>query len=660
MIVEDDEKQGPLLKLPNQKRKILDDIMVGKTRNDGNDSNPESTSIGFESPHHKLSRGSVGELTIEQLHIGDAPGGGQDIRVGKRKREIKQDRESLRSSRRRRGPLFHKNFNNETELIFTQSDSSTTQRGKSADRLSDGSVHTHGSNVCSREDTNDQAAFIQNLQADNIILRNQLLHAKSQIAAKHDKFLQTQDSLMLCREKLIEVLRNKAVIDRKLREEKCVRDSRVIGKIVRTQNSFGAQIDVWQNGERFKDLQLQKQRLADKMDELQQKKKELSQLKKKLRKQNAETSPAVLHASSQEDSDCGHSSPAKIVFVQGETHVGAQSEIYSLQTTHIKRQQSEFERAEKELKILKHQHIKFIKTMHSEKKSAYQGRLLNDRYLCTKLIGRGGFSEVWKAYDLELHRDVACKIHALNEKWSDKKKENYIRHAMREAHIQKGLCHPRIVQLYDVFGIDVNTLCTVLELCKGMDFDAYLNINKPLPEREARTIVIQILQGLKYLAQQKQPIIHYDLKPGNLLYKDGQIKITDFGLSKIMQKDQFEMELTSQGCGTYWYLPPECFVTGQEPTMIGTAVDMWSGGCIFFEMLYGRRPFGHNMTQEKILQEGTLLQANQVQFPDTPKVSDEAKDLIRKCLARDHRARPDPLTILDSHPYFSKLHLSRS
>jgi len=127
-----------------------------------------------------------------------------------------------------------------------------------------------------------------------------------------------------------------------------------------------------------------------------------------------------------------------------------------------------------------------------------------------------------------------------------------------------------------------------------------------------------------------------------------------------MQKDQFEMELTSQGCGTYWYLPPECFITGQEPTMIGTAVDMWSGGCIFFEMLYGRRPFGHNMTQEKILQEGTLLQANLVQFPDTPKVSDEAKDLIRKCLARDHRARPDPLTILDSHPYFSKLHLSRS
>jgi len=557
MIVEDDEKQGPLLKLPNHKRKILDDIMEGKIRKDGNDSNPESTSIGFESPQHKLSRGSVSDLTIEQLHIGAAPGGGWDNRVGKRKREIKQDRESLRSSRRRRGPLFHKIFYNETELIATQSDSSATQRGKSIDRLSDGSLELRRSTFSSKEDPTDQTAFNQKLQAEISMLRNQLVHAKSQIAATHDKFLQTRDSLMLCREKLIEVLRNKAVMERKLREEKCVRDSRVIGKIVRTQNSFGEQIDVWQNGERFKDLQLQKQRLMGKKDELLQKKKELSKLKKKLRKQTSEPMPA----SSKKDFYFGH-------------FVGAQSEIYNLQTTHIKRQQAEFEREEKELKLLKNQHIKFIKMMSSEKKSAYQGRLLNDRYLCTKLIGRGGFSEVWKAYDLELHRDVACKIHALNEKWSDKKKENYTRHAMREAHIQKGLCHPRIVQLYDVFGIDVNTLCTVLELCKGMDFDAYLNSNKPLPEREARSIVIQILQGLKYLAQQKQPIIHYDLKPGNLLYNDGQIKITDFGLSKIMQNDQFEMELTSQGCGTYWYLPPECFVTGHEPPMIGTSVDM--------------------------------------------------------------------------------------
>jgi len=650
MIVEDDVKSAPLLKLPKQKRKILDDIMEGRIRTNGNDSISESTSTGLESQQSKSSRGTASELSLEQLQIGAAPAGGQDSRAGKRKRN-NRERENKRRSRKRRGPLCPKNMNNVTELLFTQSDSSTPQRGKSIDRRSDESLQIHVP-----EDATDQITHMNDLQAENRVLQNQLSHAKTQIASTHDKFLQAQHSFGLCREKLIEVLRNKAVMDRKLREEKCARDSRAIGKIVQTQNSFGVQMYVWQNGERFKDLQLEKQRLEDKMEEVLRKKKELSQLKKKLRKQTLKPSPAC----PQQDSELGQSPPAKTVFVQGESHVGAQAEIYSLQATHIKRQQAEFERAEKELKFLKHQHIKFIKMMSSEKKSVYQGRLLNDRYLCTKLIGRGGFSEVWEGYDLEKHCKVACKIHALNEKWSDQKKENYSRHAKREAHIHKGLCHPRIVQLYDVFGIDVNTFCTVLELCKGMDFDVYLNMNKTLPEREARSIVIQIFEGLMYLAQQKQPIIHYDLKPGNLLYYDGEIKITDFGLSKIMHKDQVEMELTSQGCGTYWYLPPECFVTGQEPPMIGTAVDMWSGGCIFFEMLYGRRPFGHNMTQEKILQEGTLLQATQVQFPETPKVSDAAKDLIRKCLSRDHRDRPDPLTILDSHPYFSKLRLSRS
>ena len=83
--------------------------------------------------------------------------------------------------------------------------------------------------------------------------------------------------------------------------------------------------------------------------------------------------------------------------------------------------------------------------------------------------------------------------------------------------------------------------------------------------RERRSILLQILCGLKYLNTGKQKIIHYDLKPGNILFdKNGTAKITDFGLSKILdeQNDGTSMELTSQGAGTYWYLPPETFVRG--------------------------------------------------------------------------------------------------
>ena len=84
---------------------------------------------------------------------------------------------------------------------------------------------------------------------------------------------------------------------------------------------------------------------------------------------------------------------------------------------------------------------------------------------------------------------------------------------------------------------------------------------------------------------------------GNILLTggsvSGDIKITDFGLSKIMDSDNYNpdhgMDLTSQGAGTYWYLPPECFVVGKTPPKISSKVDVWSLGVIFYQCLYGKK-----------------------------------------------------------------------
>lgn len=78
------------------------------------------------------------------------------------------------------------------------------------------------------------------------------------------------------------------------------------------------------------------------------------------------------------------------------------------------------------------------------------------------------FSQIClQAFDLVEHRYVACKLHGLNAQWSEEKKQSYIRHAIREYNIHKTLVHNHIVRLWDIFEIDQNTFCTILEYCSG-------------------------------------------------------------------------------------------------------------------------------------------------------------------------------------------------
>ncbi|XP_029103056.1 serine/threonine-protein kinase tousled-like 1-B isoform X2 [Scleropages formosus] len=318
-----------------------------------------------------------------------------------------------------------------------------------------------------------------------------------------------------------------------------------------------------------------------------------------------------------------------------------QEEIFKLRLGHLKKEEAEIQAELERLERVRNLHIRELKRINNEDSSQFKDHpTLNERYLLLHLLGRGGFSEVYKAFDLFEQRYAAVKIHQLNKNWREEKKENYHKHACREYRIHKQLDHPRIVKLYDYFSLDTDTFCTVLEYCEGNDLDFYLKQHKLMSEKEARSIVMQIVNALRYLNEIKPPIIHYDLKPGNILLVDGtacgEIKITDFGLSKIMDDDNYGvdgMDLTSQGAGTYWYLPPECFVVGKEPPKISNKVDVWSVGVIFFQCLYGRKPFGHNQSQQDILQENTILKATEVQFPVKPVASNEAKGFIRRCLA---------------------------
>ncbi|CDY68163.1 BnaUnng02750D [Brassica napus] len=389
--------------------------------------------------------------------------------------------------------------------------------------------------------------------------------------------------------------------------------------------------ETWEDGQMLKDLNAQLKQLLETKEVIERQRKFLK------KRQNGDKCDGT-------DSESG---------AQEEDVIP--DEIYKSRLASIKREEEVVLRERERYELEKGQLMKEMKRIRDEDGSRFNNfPVLNSRYALLNLLGKGGFSEVYKAYDLVNHRYVACKLHGLNAQWSEEKKQSYIRHAMREYDIHKDLVHHHIVRLWDKFRIDLDTFCTVLEYCSGKDLDAVLKATPNLPEKEARIIIVQIVQGLVYLNKRSQKIIHYDLKPGNVLFDEfGVAKVTDFGLSKIVEDNAGTqgMELTSQGAGTYWYLPPECFELSRTP-MISSKVDVWSVGVLFYQMLFRKRPFGHDQSQERILREDTIIKAKKVEFPAKPSISNEAKDLIRRCLTYNQGDRPDVLTLaLD--PYLS-------
>ena len=214
-----------------------------------------------------------------------------------------------------------------------------------------------------------------------------------------------------------------------------------------------------------------------------------------------------------------------------------------------------------------------------------QPRLLGGRYELDGIVGRGGMAEVYRARDLRLDRVVAVKT--LREDLA--RDQTFQARFRREAQSAASLNHPSIVAVYDT-GEDNTGMShvpfIVMEFVDGRTIRDLLRDDRRLLPERALEITDGVLRALDY--SHRAGIVHRDIKPGNvMLNRQGEIKVMDFGIARAVADTQATMTQTAQVIGTAQYLSPEQ-ARGER---VDARSDLYSVGCLLYELLTGRPPF---------------------------------------------------------------------
>ncbi len=200
------------------------------------------------------------------------------------------------------------------------------------------------------------------------------------------------------------------------------------------------------------------------------------------------------------------------------------------------------------------------------------------KYELHQLLGEGAMGIVWKAYDTVLRRYVALKLLSSSFRKTKDMQERFLREARAAGAIQ----HANIVTVYDL-GESEGQLYIAMELVEGRDLSDMIALRDPLALERKLDITMEVLAGLHFAHQ--RGVIHRDVKPSNVrVMPDGRIKIMDFGIARLQKADA-----TGSGAivGTPTYMAPEQITNGA----ITPATDVFSVGCLLYELLCYQRPF---------------------------------------------------------------------
>ncbi|WP_181033612.1 Stk1 family PASTA domain-containing Ser/Thr kinase [Arthrobacter sp. SX1312] len=264
-------------------------------------------------------------------------------------------------------------------------------------------------------------------------------------------------------------------------------------------------------------------------------------------------------------------------------------------------------------------------------------RILNGRYEVRELIGRGGMADVYRGVDLRLGRSVAIKV--LREDLA--RDPLFQARFRREAQAVAGLNNPSIVAVYDTGEEEipdrpqheVRVPFIVMEYVEGLTLRDHVKAGNLTPEN-AVTYVAGVLRALEY--SHRAGIVHRDIKPANVMITPaGAVKVMDFGIARAIADSQATMTQTQAVLGTAQYLSPE----QARGETVDARSDLYSTGCLLFELLTGRPPFIGDSPVSVAYQH--VREAPPLASSLNPEVTPALDSVLARALQkdRDHRFR---------------------